>query len=116
MTSDSGSIGFVSFLVEIKRLSTAPEKSSGRNLNATKRQNSCLQRLADHAKECYGVRLSKSTRWGQNKRDIEGDGIIEGLLHPGADAMVVVLGLDDGDRDIGFVIKDVVGSFWLCRG
>jgi hypothetical protein len=66
-------------------------------------------------------RLSKSTRWGQNERDIEGDGTIEGLPHPGADAMVVVLGLDDGDQDIGFVIEGVVGSFgfaaaaWLAK-
>jgi hypothetical protein len=40
----------------------------------------------------------------KNQRNIEGYGIIEGLLHAIAYAMVVVLGLDDGDRDVGLVI------------
>ena len=50
----------------------------------------------------------------ENKRDIEGDSIVEGLLHAVADAVVVVLGLDDGDRNIGLVIKDVVGALGLA--
>ena len=46
----------------------------------------------------------------EHKRDVEGHGIVEGLLHSVADAVVVVLGLDDGDRNIGLVIKDVIGA------
>ena len=49
----------------------------------------------------------------KNERNIEGYSVIEGLLHPVADAVVVVFGLDDGDRDIGLVIKDGVGAFGL---
>ena len=30
--------------------------------------------------------------------------------------MVVVLGLDDGDRDVGLVIKDVIGALGLPAG
>jgi len=32
------------------------------------------------------------------------------LLHSGADAVVVVLGFDDGDRDVGLEVEDVVGK------
>jgi hypothetical protein len=46
---------------------------------------------------------------------LEGDGIVEGLLHSIADAVVVVLGFHDGDRNIGLVIKDVVGTLGLPR-
>jgi hypothetical protein len=47
------------------------------------------------------------------KGNIEGYGIIQGLLHAVADAVVVVLGLDDGNRNIGLVIEDVVGALGL---
>ena len=30
--------------------------------------------------------------------------------------MVVVLGLDDGDRDVGLVIKDVIGALRFAAG
>ena len=46
----------------------------------------------------------------EHERDVKGHRIVEGLLHSGADAVVVVLRLDDGDRDIGLVIEDVVGA------
>src|ERR1700680_4579525 len=52
----------------------------------------------------------------KNKRNIEGYGIVQGLLHAVADAVVVVLGLDDGDRDVGLVIKDVIGALGLPAG
>ena len=52
----------------------------------------------------------------EHKRDVECDGIVERLLHPVADAVVVVLRLDDGDWDIGLVIKDVIGAFGLAAG
>jgi hypothetical protein len=41
----------------------------------------------------------------KNKGNIEGCGIVEGLLHAIADAVIVILGFDDGDRDIGLVIR-----------
>jgi len=53
---------------------------------------------------------------GKNERNIEGYGIIEGLLHAVADAVVVVLGFDDGDRDVWFVIKDIIGALGLPAG
>ena len=53
---------------------------------------------------------------GKNERNIEGYGIIEGLLHAVADAVVVVLGLDDGDRDVRLVIKDIIGALGLPAG
>jgi hypothetical protein len=46
----------------------------------------------------------------EHERDVEGHGIVEGLLHSVADAVVIVLGLDDGYRNIGLVIKDVIGA------
>src|SRR5580704_212264 len=44
------------------------------------------------------------------ERNVESDGVVESLLHPVADAVIVVLRLNDGDRDIGLVIKDVIGA------
>lgn len=52
----------------------------------------------------------------ENKGNIEGCGVIEGLLHAVADAVAIVLGLDDGDRDIGLVIKDVISTFGFAAG
>ena len=43
-------------------------------------------------------------------------GVPERLLHAIADAVVVVLGLDDGDGDVGLVIEDVVGQLGLAAG
>ena len=36
------------------------------------------------------------------------------LLHAGADRVVVILGLDDRERDAGLVVKDVVGALVLA--
>ena len=46
----------------------------------------------------------------EHKRDIQCHRIVEGLLHPVTEAVVIVLRLDDGDGDIRFVVKDVVGA------
>jgi len=35
-------------------------------------------------------------------------GVLEGLLHAIADRVVVILGLDDGQRDVGFVEEQIV--------
>ena len=37
-------------------------------------------------------------------------------MHAVADAVVVVLGLDDGDRDVWLVIKDIIGALGLPAG
>lgn len=52
----------------------------------------------------------------EHEGDIERHRIVEGLLHPGADAVVIVLGLDDSDRNIWFVVKDVVSALGLAAG
>ena len=52
----------------------------------------------------------------KHERDVERHRIVERLLHPGADAVVIVLGLDNGDRNIGFVIKNVVGALGFAAG
>jgi hypothetical protein len=49
----------------------------------------------------------------KDKGNVEGYRIIESLLHSVADAVVVVLGLDDRNRNVGFVIKDVIGALGL---
>ena len=46
----------------------------------------------------------------ERKRDVKGHGKVERLLHAGANAVVIVLRLDDGDRNMGFVVKDVIGA------
>ena len=51
---------------------------------------------------------------GEDERDVEGFGVVQGLLHAVADAVVVVLGLDDGDRDVGLVVEDVIGALRLA--
>ena len=48
---------------------------------------------------------------GENEGDIEGGSVFETLLHAVADAVVVVLGFDKGDGDVGLVIEDAVGAF-----
>ena len=48
--------------------------------------------------------------------NVGGCGIVDGLLHAVADVVVVVLGLNDGDRDVGLVIKDVVSALGLAAG
>lgn len=41
-------------------------------------------------------------------------GIIERLLHAGTDAVRVVLGLDDGNRQVGPAVENVVGALLLA--
>ncbi len=48
------------------------------------------------------------------ERNVEDLGVFERLLHAGADGVVVVLGLDDGDRDVRLVEEDVVGLLGLA--
>ena len=44
----------------------------------------------------------------EDERDIERLSVAEGLLDAGVDRVIVVLCLDDGDRDIGLVVENVV--------
>jgi len=46
----------------------------------------------------------------EHERDVEGRGIVEALLHSVADAVVIVLGLNDRYRNIRLVVKDVIGA------
>ena len=46
----------------------------------------------------------------KDEGDVERFGVVERLLHAVADAVVVVLGLDDREGNVGLVIEDVVGS------
>ena len=48
------------------------------------------------------------------ERHVERLGIVQPLLHAVADGVVVVLGLDDGDRQVGGVVEDVVGALLLA--
>ena len=47
------------------------------------------------------------------KGNIENLGIFQSLLHPAPDRVIVVFGLNNGDRHVGFVVKDVVRFFCL---
>lgn len=51
---------------------------------------------------------------GEDERDAEGGRVVEALLEACAHRVEVVLGLDDGDGDVGFVVEDVVGAFVLA--
>ena len=50
----------------------------------------------------------------EHEWDVEHLGIFQRLLHPGTDGMVRVLRFNDCDRNIGFEIEDIVGSFALA--
>ena len=52
----------------------------------------------------------------RRRRDVEGRGILESLLHAVADGVVVVFGLDEGDGDVRLVVEDVVGALGLAAG
>ena len=52
----------------------------------------------------------------KHERDVERRGVVESLLHAVADAVVVVLGLDQRDRDVGLVVEDVVGTLGFASG
>ena len=45
--------------------------------------------------------------------NVENLTVAETLLHAMADGVVVVLGFDDGDRNTGFPLENVVGEFFL---
>src|ERR1700730_6588610 len=45
----------------------------------------------------------------KHEGNLEGRCVIEGLLHAIADAVVIVLGLDDRDRDVRLVVENEVG-------
>ena len=44
----------------------------------------------------------------EDERNVERLGIAKGLLHSCADGVVVVLGLDDREGNVGLVVEDVV--------
>ncbi|MNN41588.1 hypothetical protein D3C81_1557160 [compost metagenome] len=51
---------------------------------------------------------------GEYERHIQRLGITERLLHTGAERVLVVLGLDNRQRQVGLVIQDVVGAARLA--
>ena len=51
-----------------------------------------------------------------HKRNVQHFGIFDGLLHPGANAVSVILRLDDSQRNIGLVVKQIVGALSLSSG
>lgn len=60
------------------------------------------------------VSLPTTTAVGrEHKRNIQRHGVIQRLLHPVADGKGVVLGLDDGNRNV-LVIQDVIGPLGLA--
>ena len=50
----------------------------------------------------------------EDERDVEGLGVVERLLHAVADAVGVVLGLDQRERDVRLVVEDVVRPLGLA--
>ena len=51
---------------------------------------------------------------GKHERNVQGFGVAQCLLHAVAGGVGVVLGLDQGDRDVGLVVEDVVGPLALA--
>jgi hypothetical protein len=47
---------------------------------------------------------------GKAERDVKQVGVPDGLLHAGAHGVLVVLGFDHGQRDVGFVEQSEIGS------
>jgi hypothetical protein len=87
-----------------------PEVSGGRKLIKAK--------LAFYGAACYGAVMFHEgvTVRTVDERDIKSFGIGQCLLHPGAYRIVIVLGLNQGDGDIGFIIEDIVCPFFLAAG
>jgi len=50
---------------------------------------------------------------GEDEGDIESGCILQALLHAVTDAVGVVLGFNEGERDVGLVIEDIVGTLCL---
>src|SRR5262249_46785716 len=46
--------------------------------------------------------------------DLQRGGVVESLLHPVANSTRIVFGLDQRQRDIGLVIKHVIGTLRLA--
>src|ERR1019366_10159432 len=61
--------------------------------------------------ENKAIAIGRKHEW-----DVEGHRVVERLLHSVADAMVIVLRLDDGNGNIGLVIKDVIGALGSATG
>jgi hypothetical protein len=51
---------------------------------------------------------------GKHERDVQCFGIVERLLHAVADAVGIVLRLDQRDRDVRLVVENVVGLLRLA--
>ena len=51
---------------------------------------------------------------GEYEGDVERFGVVERLLHAVADAVLVVLGLDDREGNVGLVVENVVGALGLA--
>ena len=51
-----------------------------------------------------------------HKRNVQHFGIFDGLLHPGSNAVPVIFRLDNSQRDIGLVVKQIVCALSLSSG
>jgi hypothetical protein len=51
---------------------------------------------------------------GEDKGDVQHLRVVEGLLHAGAEGVIIVLGLNQGNGNVGLVVEDVVGAFRLA--
>ena len=51
-----------------------------------------------------------------HKRDVQHFCVFDGLLHPGSNAVSVILCLDDSQRNIGLVVKQIVCALSLSSG
>jgi hypothetical protein len=48
---------------------------------------------------------------GEHEGDVERFGVVEALLHASAEAMHLILGFDQGNRLVGFVVQHIVSAF-----
>ena len=53
---------------------------------------------------------------GEDERDVQGFGVVQCLLDTVPNAALVVLGLNQGNRGVRLVVKDIVGSLPLAAG
>ncbi len=86
-----------------------PPQSRGVGEGVEGKRGLKLGALAGAVVEDEGVAIAD-----EDEGDVQGQGIVEGLLHPGANGVIVVLGLDQRERD-AVVIENVVGA-WPCHG
>jgi hypothetical protein len=59
--------------------------------------------------EHEAIAVGREDEW-----DLKRLGILQGLLHARADAVAVLLGLDQGDRNVRLIVENVVGSLGLA--